>query len=144
MSYILEALQKSEHARQRGRVPDLNTLPETAPDTPDHVATRRPPYVAAVFALTLAAAVLGWWRPWQAAEPKPSAPIAATKPPVDDPRPLDAAGPPKQQSVATAPQVTPDKPAEPGPVAAAPAPAESPAVPPSVPAAAPAAPSFRN
>ncbi|AYH43048.1 general secretion pathway protein GspB [Azoarcus sp. DN11] len=96
--------------------------------------------MAAGFALTLAAAVLGWWRPWQAAEPTPPAPMAAAKPPVDDPRPLDAATQPKPPSVATAAQVKPDKPAEPGPVAAASSPAELPATLPSLTAATPAAP----
>ena len=72
MSYILEALQKSEHARHRGKVPDLNTLPETTPSATVHAATPRSPYLTAGFALALAAAILGWWRPWQAAAPHPA------------------------------------------------------------------------
>ncbi|SIR62462.1 general secretion pathway protein B [Aromatoleum tolulyticum] len=79
MSYILEALQKSEHARHRGKVPDLSTLPETTPNATGHAATPRPPYLAAGFALALAAAILGWWRPWQAAAPHPAAPAPVAK-----------------------------------------------------------------
>lgn len=65
MSYILEALQKSEHARQQGKVPDLSTVPVTTMGMPGKAATERLPYALAAFAITLIAAVLGWWRPWQ-------------------------------------------------------------------------------
>ncbi|AKU13303.1 hypothetical protein AzCIB_3410 [Azoarcus sp. CIB] len=123
MSYILEALQKSEHARHRGKVPDLNTLPETTPSATGHAATPRPPYLAAGFALALAlaAAILGWWRPWQVSEPQPAAtpqqasqnvqadagrtlalaaPAAAQ--PAPPPAPLAAAAPPTLEPLAPA------------------------------------------
>lgn len=77
MSYILEALQKSEHARHRGKVPDLNTLPETTPNVARPGTRSRPPYLAAGFALALAAAVLGWWRPWEATAPHSATPPIA-------------------------------------------------------------------
>ncbi|HJV28587.1 MAG TPA: general secretion pathway protein GspB [Aromatoleum sp.] len=67
MSYILEALQKSEHARQRGKVPDLSTIPATTAATRPERSVHHQPYVLAGFAVTLLAAVLGWWRPWQPA-----------------------------------------------------------------------------
>lgn len=65
MSYILEALQKSEHARRQGKVPDLSTVPVVlAPAQGKHSS----PYLAYALAgaavLTLVA-VLVWLRPWQ-------------------------------------------------------------------------------
>jgi len=108
MSYILEALQKSEHARHRGKVPDLNTLPETTPNVAGHAASSRPPYLAAGFALALAAAVLGWWRPWQAPQPKQEVPAQAsqtatsTVPPAP-PAVAPVAAPPVAPLAATAP-----------------------------------------
>lgn len=109
MSYILEALQKSEHARQRGKVPDLNTVPEATPKVAGHAAAHRPPYAAAGFALALAAAVLGWWQPWQAAEPRSSSPTPApvTKA-TDDARPPAPAAPVAQaQREISAPKAPP-------------------------------------
>lgn len=79
MSYILEALKKSEYARQQGRVPDLATLPvaEAPPDLP--FAADRLPLLAGG-ALLLAVAVTGWWRPWQS--PPPEATVAPAASPV--------------------------------------------------------------
>jgi general secretion pathway protein B len=67
MSYILEALKKSDNKRPRGTVPDLYT---------DHTAmTHEPkrrslkPYLL-VLALLLNAGICGWWlRPWQSERP---------------------------------------------------------------------------
>lgn len=77
MSYILDALKKSEYARQQGKVPDLATLPavDTLANAPSAFA--RLPLLASG-ALLLAVAVAGWWRPWQApAAPLPSSPATA-------------------------------------------------------------------
>lgn len=76
MSYILEALKKSEQERQQGNVPGLQTL---SPLLLDSVETSRWPYVViGVLALSLVF-VLGWVRPW-APQDKPvenmSIPIA--------------------------------------------------------------------
>ena len=77
MSYILEALKKSEHARQQGKVPNLATLPMVDAVDSAPPATTRLPWLAAS-ALLLAVAVAGWWRPWQApAAAAPSSPAAA-------------------------------------------------------------------
>lgn len=120
MSYILEALQKSEHARHRGKVPDLNTLPETTPSATAHTATPRPPYLAAGFALALAAAILGWWRPWQAA-PAPVAKAAETPQQTVGAQPIPQPPPP--------PQAIQDVPAGPSQSATAPTALAEPAAP---------------
>lgn len=125
MSYILEALQKSEHARHRGKVPDLNTLPETTPSVTGHAATPRPPYLAAGFALALAAAILGWWRPWQAAAPHAAAPAPVA---MAAESPQQTAGAQPTPQPAPPPQAKPDVPAGPSRVTASTALAE-PAVP---------------
>ncbi|NMG30764.1 general secretion pathway protein GspB [Aromatoleum evansii] len=119
MSYILEALQKSEHARHRGKVPDLNTLPETTPSATAHLTTRRPPYLAASFALALAAAVLGWWRPWQAAEPQPATtpPQATRNVQAEAARSVALAAPAAPQAVALQPAPPPAPPAVTAPAA---------------------------
>lgn len=114
MSYILEALKKSECIRQQGRVPDLASLPAGEP--PAASTAGRLPLLAAA-ALLLALAVAGWWRPWQA-------PVAVATPrPVAEPAP-------SMPTVVPAPvtPATPDAPAGPA-LSAAPAavPASEPA-----------------
>jgi general secretion pathway protein B len=103
MSYILEALKKSEYARQQGRVPDLATLPaaEAPPDLP--FAANRLPLLAGG-ALLLAVAVTGWWRPWQS--PPPVEPPAGTTsaPAVQT---LVAAPPPSAPAAQPQPQPQP-------------------------------------
>lgn len=64
MSYILEALKKSEYARQQGRVADLATRAPVEVTGSAALAAERLPLLASG-ALLLAIAVAGWWRPWQ-------------------------------------------------------------------------------
>lgn len=77
MSYILDALQKSEQARQRGRVPDLNTLAADARPSPESLP--RSPSTATIVALVVASglAALGWWRPWTTSTPPTAGPTEA-------------------------------------------------------------------
>lgn len=86
MSYILEALKQSEHARQQGKAPALNSLPPLlAP--PRETAGRRPPaYLLLALGLALTGAGLGWWRPWQ--NTAAGAPVQA--PPAETPAPRSA------------------------------------------------------
>lgn len=131
MSYILEALKQSEHARQQGKAPALNSLPPLlAP--PREAAGRRPPaYLLLALGLALVGAGLAWWRPWQNA----AAGAVVQAPPAETP----------------APRSTPPAPVAPAPaaVAASPAPAAErpgPAVasqPPSSPSVAPEPPLIR-
>jgi general secretion pathway protein B len=65
MSYILEALKKSELERQQGRVPDLTSAPIVIGHASvDGAASRRPLFFAAIVLLAVAGALI-WWRPWQ-------------------------------------------------------------------------------
>lgn len=152
MSYILDALQKSEHARHRGKVPDLNTLPETTPSVARPGARSRPPYLAAGFALALAAAILGWWRPWEARSPHSATPAIAGN--TDAPHQGAAAAQAAPLPAPTVPQASPPQaradvptqteppapPAPPAPSQPSPPPAAlEPLAPPRPPLAAPAA-----
>lgn len=79
MSYILDALKKSEMERQQGRVPDLTTAPVVVgrAGAGDAMSRRRPYLIAAVALLAAAAAVISW-RPWQqGAHTEPAAVSAA-------------------------------------------------------------------
>lgn len=62
MSYILEALKKSEQERQQGHVPDLQTLQPQLLDS-THRSEKWPFITIGVLALALVF-VLGWMRPW--------------------------------------------------------------------------------
>lgn len=62
MSYILEALKKSEQQRNHGRVPDLQTVHLARPEEPDK---RIWPYVVIVVLLVSLAFALGWMQPWK-------------------------------------------------------------------------------
>lgn len=61
MSYILEALKKSELERQQGNVPGLQTLPLQLQASTE--SSRWPYVVIGVLALSLVF-VVGWMRPW--------------------------------------------------------------------------------
>lgn len=66
MSFILEALKKSDQQRQRGATPTLPTAqaPVAAPKQPAFL------YYGLLAAVLLAAGiVIGWLRPWQAEQP---------------------------------------------------------------------------
>ena len=77
MSFILDALRKSDHQRRRGAAPTLVTAQATA------VAPKQPAFLfygllAAVLVGT--GIVIGWLRPWQPEQPaSPTEPLA-TKP----------------------------------------------------------------
>lgn len=81
MSYILEALQKSEYTRQQGRVPDLATLPRLDAGAQDASMRQHLPVLAAG-AVLLAVAAAGWWRPWQTPSEPPREMTPAVVPAV--------------------------------------------------------------
>jgi general secretion pathway protein B len=62
MSYILEALKKSEQQRRQGPVPDLQTVHLATPDAPGQQSW---PYVVIVLLLVSLAFILGWLQPWK-------------------------------------------------------------------------------
>jgi general secretion pathway protein B len=77
MSYILDALRKSDQQRQRGAAPTLLAGQATA------VAPKQPAFLAyGLLAAVLVGAgmVIGWLRPWQAEPAAPPANVAAAKP----------------------------------------------------------------
>jgi len=149
MSYILEALKKSQAERQLGELPSIH-----APQVPLHPApvaggARRLPLWLGLGTAGIAAIGLWLWQPWQAAAPVAApvaaavpAPVAAVVPApvvaapvvVPAPAPVIAAAPaPVIARAAPAPVSVPEPaPVQPAPVAKA---APVPAAP--VPAAAP-------
>ena len=79
MSYILEALKKSDQQRQRGATPTLPTAPVAVPAPKQPVFL----YYGLLAAVLLAAGILiGWLRPWQAEQPAPATEPIAAKPPI--------------------------------------------------------------
>lgn len=78
MSYILEALRKSEQERARGGGQDLLQLPSAPPPA----ASLRPGVVLGLSALLLAGGIaIGWWQPWQ--RPSQPSPRPAALPPQE-------------------------------------------------------------
>jgi len=78
MSYILEALKKSDQQRQRGAAPTLQAAQVTV------AAPKRPLFIyyGLLAAVLLGAGIMiGWLRPWQPEQPPPETePIAAKSP----------------------------------------------------------------
>jgi|SRR4051812_32142210 general secretion pathway protein B len=98
MSYILDALRKSDQQRQRGMAPTLLTAQAAT------VATGKPSllaYASLGVVLLAVGIAIGWLRPWQehSAAPKPAATASQSEP--DSARSLSVApsGPPSQPSV---------------------------------------------
>ena len=121
MSYILEALKKSQAERQLGELPSIHAPQVQLNSAPDADGARRLPVLLGVGAVCLVAALLWLWQPWQAGVPV-TAPVTA---PVTVPVPLAAAPAPVPAPVpvpAPAPAPTPAVVAAPAPVSVRPAP----------------------
>jgi general secretion pathway protein B len=106
MSYILDALRKSDQQRQRGQTPTLQATTTAA------AAAAQPGVLAyGLFAAILVGSgiVIGWWQPWQA----PAPPTAAALP----------AAPPALAAAPATPPLNPYPPAAQMPPATTPAPA---------------------
>ncbi len=89
MSYILDALRKSDQLRQRGAAPTLLLAQATtaAPKQPVLLA-----YGLLALVLLGVGIAIGWLRPWQP-EPAAPAPTIAAKPPGSGQSQLPAVGP---------------------------------------------------
>jgi len=83
MSYILDALRKSDQQRQRGATPTLLTAQESAAE-PRQFAYLTYGLIAAV--LVGAGIVIGWLHPWQSEQPAPAGEAVAAKPLGSSPR----------------------------------------------------------
>lgn len=159
MSYILEALKKSQAERQLGELPSIHAPQVQLHDATASGAARRAPVWLALGGVTVAvAAALLLWQPWQAAAtPAPAvaapavlaqavpAPMPAAAPsavPVSAPGPVAAPVTPVLSAPATpvppaataapvhhARPVAEPKPESPGQAAPAPVPAPAPAPP---------------
>jgi general secretion pathway protein B len=84
MSYILDALRKSDQQRRRGAAPTLLTLQPSAV-----VRKKRPgslAYGLLVVVLVGAGMVVGWLRPWQPEQAAPAATAMAPQP-APEPKP---------------------------------------------------------
>ena len=103
MSYILEALKKSQAERQLGELPSIHAPPVQLQDGAASASARRTPVWLALGGVAVAvAAALLLWQPWQADAAAPAA--AAVVPAVlaqAVPAPLPVAAPPA--AVAPAP-----------------------------------------
>jgi general secretion pathway protein B len=98
MSYILDALKKSDQQRQRGATPTLPSVPITAA-APKHPSSV---YYGLLAAILLCAGILiGWLRPWQEEQP-----VLASAPPPD-----------AKSSIPIQNQVVPISPPEPAEIA---------------------------
>jgi general secretion pathway protein B len=121
MSYILDALRKSDQLRRRGAAPTL-LLGETTATVPKRPA----PLVYGLLGLVLLIAgfAIGWMHPWQRQPPATASPERMLKPPAPRESRVPAAG------LAAAPQPQPQaqaqKPAPAVPVVTAPAEAHAP------------------
>lgn len=83
MSYILEALKKSDQQRQRGTTPTLQAVQVAA------AAPKRPlpVYYGLLAAVLLGAGVtIGWLRPWQPEQPHAETEPITAKPPTPIPQ----------------------------------------------------------
>src|SRR5580658_9316577 len=131
MSYILDAIRKSDLQRQRSAAPTLLTA-HADPDA------SKPPlaaiYVAGAAALLAAGIAIGWWRPWAApqnetpvaapvavASPPPAVVVVPIPPPLRIEREVVIAKPPAA-AAATAPVAPVVAPATPAPPVAPPSP----------------------
>ena len=141
MSYILEALKKSEQERQIGHVPDLSMVQET----PARAAPRWPRWLLAALLLNVAILSVLAWRVWDArmsptvasaptgpaqvapAGATPAQPVAAgAEPAVDTLASTPSAAVPAPEQSPAAVQDEVPEPALPEPVSQMPAPAVEP------------------
>ena len=89
MSYILDALKKSDQQRQRGATPTLPTAHATVSASRQSFTGY---YIALAVVLLCAGIAIGWLHPWQAEEPGHAAAVA-TQPSITEriPRPAPVA-----------------------------------------------------
>lgn len=123
MSYILEALKKSQAERQLGELPSIHAPQVQLHDGAASGAARRAPVWLALGGVTLAvAAALLLWQPWQAAATAPAPALAPAVLAQAVPAPMPAVVPPAVPAPAPAPAPAPVTQVTPVPSAATAAP----------------------
>ena len=85
MSFILEALKKSDRKRRRGEVPDLGTMHAPPPREPRRRALW--PFLILTALLVNAALLIWWLEPWEEKRPPAVAPSPAAARMETPPRP---------------------------------------------------------
>ena len=86
MSYILEALKKSDHERKQVNVPDLQTIHMPAAT---ESAQNRWLYMVIVFLLVSLAFVIGWFQPWKQQTSVIPAEVAEIKEQLKEPQVIE-------------------------------------------------------
>jgi len=123
MSYILDALRKSDQLRQRGATPTLMTAQAT-------VAAPRQSRLflngALVAVLVCAGVLIGWLQPWRSDQPVPAPAATGTKPITPGPLVAARAPLPVMPDMAGGPEQQPLMPKSPSGVVPAPANTEPP------------------
>lgn len=100
MSYILEALKKSEQERRLGHVPDISVLQDTPPRAPQ----RWQRWLLAALLVNLLVLLIVAWRPWaRTAAPEP---VAAPEPMLPSAAPVEAPAATAHQAAPLPPPVT--------------------------------------
>ena len=111
MSYILDALKKSEHQRRMGEVPHIHSQQEALPPDP----ARRNPWVPIALLALLANLGGGAWLWWQHQQGQRAAsqspPVVVQAPTVNSPQPRPERSPAAEQSQTQ--QQAPARPAAP-------------------------------
>ncbi|MDO8989103.1 MAG: general secretion pathway protein GspB [Sideroxyarcus sp.] len=82
MSYILEALKKSDQQRQRGATP---TLPPVHAAVAAHTRSSSVYYGVLAAVLLFAGIAIGWLRPWQADRPVHAVETVVARPAIPNP-----------------------------------------------------------
>jgi len=88
MSYILDALKKSELARQQDRALDIMTVPAAIAVSSRQARRARLRAALAASGVVVLLVLLAWWRPWQASGHLQDIPVDAQPPPSSRPSTL--------------------------------------------------------
>ncbi|MFZ2163569.1 MAG: general secretion pathway protein GspB [Sideroxyarcus sp.] len=112
MSYILDALKKSDQQRQRGATPTLPSS-QAAVAAPRHSSSVIYGVLAAI--LLCAGIAIGWLRPWQTEQPAHAAEAFAARPAISNqaaptPRPVQPAMAEKPEQKLPEPNLAPAAP----------------------------------
>jgi general secretion pathway protein B len=109
MSYILDALRRSQAERERGQVPGLNAQPAATASAPPERRSMSAPWVLAGLTIVAGLAAAVWL--WRAPSPGAAAPLAAAPSTLPAPAARPAPTPAALPVVVSAPTPLPPAPA---------------------------------